>query len=121
MATLIVICLVLATYGFTIDLQRDYLINYEGLDCWDAFTMVVFEDFGDIAKTAAKWSADPFTISVVKLKALKALIFLIEYKQQINKTVQHELFTQPILSEYVRLPAITTAVEKNIIEFIVRP
>ena len=42
--------------------------------------MVDFEDFSDIVKAAAKRYPDPFTLSVVKVKALKAFKFWIEDK-----------------------------------------
>ena len=87
MARLIAIRLVLDACGFTEEPQKDYLIKDEGLDCWDAFTMVDFEDFSTIANETAKQYPDPFTIGAVKVKALKALKFWIEDKQRMNNQV----------------------------------
>ena len=51
-----------------------YLITTEGLDCWTAYNMIDFADFGGIAKPAIQYTT-PFTVSVVKLKALKLSSF----------------------------------------------
>ena len=85
--------MVLNTCRFTEDLQADYLINDEGLDCWNALRIVDFEDFSEIGKPAAKRYPDPLTIGAVKVKALNSLKFWIEDKQRINELVQHGLFT----------------------------
>ena len=52
MAMLVVICNVLTTCGFTVPHERDYITTNEGLDCWDAFTIIDLDDFEDIAKSA---------------------------------------------------------------------
>ena len=36
---------VLTTCGFTVTAQQNYHMNTEGLDPWDAFTMIDFKDF----------------------------------------------------------------------------
>ena len=116
---LIAICNVLTTCGFTVPHNWDYITTNEGLDSWDAFTMIDFDDFGDIAKLVLRRPIDQFTISAVKIKALKALKFWIEDKARMNEPMNAVLFTCPILSEYVRLHAITSVAQKDNVEFVV--
>ena len=65
---------VLTTCGFFTASCRSYLLNAQGLDSWNAYTMIEFEDFVEISKQASR-NNPRITIGVIKIKNLKALKF----------------------------------------------
>ena len=65
---------VLTTCGFVTAAHRNYILNAQGLDSYDAYTMIEFADIVKISKQASR-NNPRITISIIKLKNLKALKF----------------------------------------------
>ena len=82
--------------------------------------MINFTDFSDIAKTATQHTTS-FIVDDVKIKALKALKFLIEDKQRMDELKRHGDSNHAVLHKYVQLYTITSAAEKDNVEFVVGP
>ena len=70
---------VLTTCGFTIDTQRNFFMENEGLNRRIVFTLIAFDHLATIVDFT------PFTISVLKLRCLIVLKFWIEDKIRMNK------------------------------------
>ena len=109
---------VLTVYEFTVAARQNYLMNTEGLDRWDAFTMIDLKDFGYVAK-AATCHTQPFTVGVVKIKALKTLKLWIEDTGRMDEVTRQGSFIRAVLNEYPHLYAVISAAEKDYVEFVV--
>ena len=79
---------VLTKCGFATNAHRNYILNVQGLDSWDAYTMIDFADIVEISKQASR-QVPQITISIIKLKNLKALKFWIEEKNRMGEIPIH--------------------------------
>ena len=105
--------------GFTFTAHCTYIINTHGLNSWNTYTMIEFEDFAEISKQASR-NTPRFTIGVIKIKNLKALKFWIEDKHRMDELPSHADFTPDVLQEYIQLYAVTSRATENT-EFSVGP
>ena len=110
---------VLTTCGFVTASHRNYLLNAQGLDSWNAYTMIQCEDFVKISKQASR-NNPRITIGIIKLKNLKALKFWIEDKNRMAEIPVHTDFTPAVLLEYIQLYAVTSGATEHT-EFSVGP
>ena len=97
MAQRIAIRNVLTTCGFTVATERNFTMGNEGLDCWIAFTLIIFDDLATIRNFAQ------FTISALKLRCLIVLKFWIDDKIRMNEPHVASQFTQDTITTYNRL------------------
>ena len=87
---------VLTTCGFTTAAHCTYIITTHGLNSWNAYTMIEFEDFAEISKQASR-NTPRITIGVIKIKSLKAVKFWIEDKHRMDELPSHTDFTTNVL------------------------
>ena len=98
---------VLTKCGFATVVHRNYILNAQGLDSWNAYTMIDFADIVEISKQASR-NNPRITIGIIKLKNLKALKFWIEDKNRMAEIPVHTDFTPAVLLEYIQLYAVTS-------------
>ena len=98
---------VLTKCGFSTVAHRNYMLNIQGLDSWDAYTMIDFADIVEISKQASRHNPR-IPIGIIKLKNLKALKFWIEDKNRMAEIPVHTDFTPAVLLEYIQLYAVTS-------------
>ena len=89
-----------------------------GLDYCDSFTMIEFTDFTDTAKSASRHTT-PFTISVLKIRSLKALKFWIEDKLIMREPLLSAAFAHDVLNDYIQLYIAAVAANNDNVELVV--
>ena len=88
--------------GFTVDVQKTFILTTEGLDSWVAFTSIEYDDFASFLNNASPHTS--FSLGVLKQKRLSALKFWIGDAIRINELPHTAVvFTQQILVVYIEL------------------
>ena len=83
--------------------QRNFLLTFEGLNSWVAFTSIDYDDFTQISKNVSH-NTPSFSIGVLKQKRLSALKFWIEDMIRMNELPHAAArFTPQVMAVYIEL------------------